>query len=516
MPDIQVDMFEVQLGAAIFLQFRTEDGGLVRILADAGIKAGGYPRDHILKKLLPLLGSERRIDLIIGTHYDEDHLNGLVPIIEQQDIEIGEAWMPPVANDSSPPALDAMLTEGDLLAHQFRSEGGAGHLAKYLRAKRADVEALRALESRSDGKEGLTLSRIRLNILGQTDREGPGDLSFFRQQLSRSEHEDACNHAIDQEVEDTPEVENAIANARRLPSLGAWYGPEIVGNHFHIARSLAEIVPDAATAQLRSLGNIRQSAAKDAINASALFDVIQALKARNIPIRTEIIRDGEPRRYAWDPKGRRFQARPSGGGHPILTLLGPSAGLVRKHWKRLPVEQAATVALSFLTEIKSITPSNQLSYIARLEQQGQGILVTGDAGCVDFKPSRGKYFPKLLDALLPLHIVQIAHHGGNNAHFYRVLEEAGYPAQTEPSLLLLSHATQDKFRPSPEFRAFILGTLKLGDDVQLLFTSRPRVDLSRDFQHAFHAVVGQSADVGDVQMVWDQGKWHVTQHAVSP
>ena len=36
---IQVDMFEVQLGAAVLLQFRN-DKGLVCVLADAGVRAG--------------------------------------------------------------------------------------------------------------------------------------------------------------------------------------------------------------------------------------------------------------------------------------------------------------------------------------------------------------------------------------------------------------------------------------------------------------------------------------------
>jgi len=34
---IQVDMFEVQLGAALLLQFRIDSGQVVRILADAGV-----------------------------------------------------------------------------------------------------------------------------------------------------------------------------------------------------------------------------------------------------------------------------------------------------------------------------------------------------------------------------------------------------------------------------------------------------------------------------------------------
>lgn len=151
-------------------------------------------------------------------------------------------------------------------------------------------------------------------------------------------------------------------------------------------------------------------------------------------------------------------------------------------------------------KLRGITPSNQLSYIGRFNFKGQGILVAGDAGCVDFKPPNGKYFQKLLDALLPLHIIQIAHHAGLNDHFYRVLWAANYAAQTDPSLLLLSHAFEDKTRPSPEFADFLLSMLKEGDDAKLLFTSRPTRDKVVDYLDAFHPVVGVEDKVGDIQV----------------
>ena len=50
----------------------------------------------------------------------------------------------------------------------------------------------------------------------------------------------------------------------------------------------------------------------------------------------------------------------------------------------------------------------------------------------------------MIDALKPLHVMQVAHHGGNNADFYRLLEAADYQGQTAPSFLLLSHALHDK------------------------------------------------------------------------
>jgi hypothetical protein len=70
----------------------------VRVLADAGVKASGYPVDHVHRKLQEVFESfgdpHRGIDLIIGTHYDEDHLRGLVPIIADETVDIGEAWLP--------------------------------------------------------------------------------------------------------------------------------------------------------------------------------------------------------------------------------------------------------------------------------------------------------------------------------------------------------------------------------------------------------------------------------------
>jgi hypothetical protein len=519
MPDIQVDMFEVQLGAAILLQLKT-DRGLVRILADAGIKASGYDRAQVHKRLLPILDAsgDRRIDLILGTHYDEDHLNGLVPIIEDESVAIGEAWMPPIANDSAPHALDATLSDADLLPHQFYGEGNEGILADYLSVKRSDCETLLVLEEARPQSDEQSLSTFRTASLNQ--HRSPEDHErFFRAQLEELVPEGECYHGSDQETEGHPDVDAAVRNIRRLnwSSAPEWFEPawpSSLDDQLKLARAVRVQRPEAGEAQRLSLSNIRKGAAKDAINAKALHAVMQALNRRSVPVRSEIIDDGTPRRYFWHDRDRRFISGNLKTDGPELKLLGPSRALVRKHWDRLPVEDAARVALSFLSEIKSITPSNQLSYIARIGFAEQGILISGDAGCVDFKSQDGKYYGQLLDAMLPLHVVQIAHHGGNNAHFYRVLNAAGFPEQTDPSLLLLSHATSDKTRPSPEFRDFVLSTLKQGDDIQLLFTSKPTAGKVVDYKDAVHPVVGASNDVGDVQIVYERQRWRVKTHAV--
>lgn len=537
MPQIQVDMFEVQLGAAVLLQFQV-DGRRVKVLADAGIKASGYERDHVLRKLLPILdeGGDRHIHLVIGTHYDEDHLAGLVSVIEHEDITIDEAWMPPVANDAEPHALDAPLSEGDLLAHQFYGNEGGARLARYVRTKRADVETLRVFEGDCELHNEQSLYGLRRNWLAWPSRERPvedgfenvisEDLQFLRRQIEQPEAPDEHDHAVGLDVEPAPEVEEAVAWARRGPLAPEPFWPGrpsalSLDHQLEIRKRVAELAPDAAAAQRLTFAEIRKSSAEDAINAAALHEVVSALRRKRVPIRTEIIPDGEPRRYAWRGDLRRFVPAARGGAEPTLTLLGPSRGLVRKHWNRLPVEQATRVALSFVIPIKSITPSNQLSYVMRFQHAGQGMLVSGDAGCVDFKVDRTRYHPRLLQALLPLHVVQVAHHGGANGHFYRVLDAAGFADQTDHAYLLLSHATDDRHRPSEEFRLFLLGALGRGEGVQLLFTSRPKPEKVRDFLEAIHPVVGHEGDRGDVRLVFSRGRfrkgsWEVASHAVAP
>jgi beta-lactamase superfamily II metal-dependent hydrolase len=515
MSKIQIDMFEVQLGAAILLQFMAEDG-VVRVLADAGIKASGYELERVRDRLLPILDASggRRIDLVIGTHYDKDHLNGLVSVINDKSITIGEAWMPPIANDTEPHALDAMLSDADLLPHQFYSESGEQHLISYLAAKRADCEMLLVLEGQRELRQDLRTWRpARLNRYRSRDNS----VEFFRNQLNQLIPEGDCHHGTDQEIEPDPEVDAVISKGRIdwSPETPWYYRSWLNLDHqLEIAKRIRKYRPELADAQARSLANIRKGAAKDAINATALHAVMQALRARKIPVRCEIIADGTPRRYAWRKRERRFVAGALPSDGPELKLLGPSRALVRKHWNRLPVEDASNVALLFLSEIKSITPSNQLSYIARIGFAGQGILISGDAGCVDFKSARGKYYPELLKAMPPLHVVQVAHHGGNNAHFYRVLTAAKFPEQSDRSLLLLSHATNDQSRPSPEFREFLLSTLKQDDHVQLLFTSRPARDKVADYLAAIHPVVGTPGAVGDVRIAFDGRRWRVRAHAV--
>jgi hypothetical protein len=133
-PAAQVDMFDVGLGAALLMQFRLSNGNVVRILADGRLNSA-IEKKRLPDALTDFSMSSKRIDLMVGTHYDRDHLDGLVPIVKEQCIEIGEAWLPPVADDSVPRAADDASKDADMLAIKFGGSGGDAACQEYLTAK---------------------------------------------------------------------------------------------------------------------------------------------------------------------------------------------------------------------------------------------------------------------------------------------------------------------------------------------------------------------------------------------
>jgi hypothetical protein len=522
MSHIQVDMFEVQLGGALLLQFRT-GSSTVRVLADAGVKASGYSPDHVHAKLPGAFASfgdpSRRIDLMLGTHYDEDHLVGLTPIAADPSIEIGEAWLPPVADDTAADAAGDP-SAADLLVTKLAGPEGSDRLADYLRAKHTICRQAASVERAADTvrPDRPRAPRPALDLGAPRGERTPGDwAAVFRThdrdaaitlggEASGATHADVDYAVGPAAPADSPAGSRSPgAHAQELPPLDEPRRWPLRWAH----------LPEAAGADARDLATIRRAAARDAINAIALAELVDALAARGVPIRCPIIADGHPSPFQWSPTSRRFQG-PDGASTvgPRLTLLGPSAGLVAKHWHRLPVGQYVGRARAERIPVRSITPSNQLSFVARLEWEGQGILVCGDAGFVDFPQGGAGYAPALLAGLLPAHVIQVAHHAGNNAHFYRALLEAGYARQPGPSLLLVSHATRDRYRPSPEFASFVEHLRPGPEGPRVLFTSKPSADRVRAVRPAVHPVVGTPHLVGDVRLTFDGAHWIVDRHSI--
>ena len=517
-------MFEVQLGAALLLQFRTPQRKVVRVLADAGVKASGYPPDHVHKKLRSAFDQfgdkNQRLDLIIGTHYDADHLDGLVPIIQDAEIEIGEVWLPPVANDAEHHAFDEPIAEHHLLARQLCNDLGRRVLSQYLRMKdRACIQLTVRGEPRNNeptSKESRLTEEITLeSTLDQAKQIFHQYRKEALQTLGMAEH----NHADDDSFEPRdPHKLLDLIDWHHRPYRW-WLGPNsLFGREDDKALDtiLESAVPNSLTDY--NLAWIRKSAADDAINAISLSRVVEALRNRKPPVSIvcQIVPNGRPRRFAWRNNSGRFEGSRRLAAHgPEIMLLGPSEGLVEKHRNRLPLGSYAALAHLAFMRIKSITPSNQLSYVARFTAEKQNILITGDAGCVDFKPDKSTaYYRELLATLRPLHVVQVAHHAGNNAHFYRVLSAAGYGRQSDHSYLLVSHATADAHRPSREFNLFLDEVRSDDERVRILFTSRPREDKVREFKSMIYPATDKPSNVGDVRLLFDKRRWRVTKHAI--
>lgn len=281
-----------------------------------------------------------------------------------------------------------------------------------------------------------------------------------------------------------------------------------------------------------ALEAIRASAAKEAINASNLAQVVDAIKRRkrrsgqSIRIRCEAIPQGAPRYFRWN--GAKFEEANSKASSELgFHLLGPSHELIAKLHERLPIGTYLLAYRAGGLMSGTVTPSNRLSYVTRFHLQDQNILIAGDAGFSDFAPSRSKvYYPDILRLLHPLHVVQVAHHGGLNHRFYEALTIGGMPLQNDWSFLLLSHATDDSTRPRAEFSRFVAQFRNDGrNDVSVVFTCRPKrekVESITDMIHGPVSTPSGSEDKGDVRLSFPnppdsaRGKtcWKVMQHPV--
>jgi len=507
---IKIDMFQVQLGAAILLQFESDDGDPIIILADAGVHGGNFPHNHVLKKLRHALGKTAadpiKINLLIGTHYDKDHLNRMKAIIDEPNISIDEAWMPPVADDTENPSSDQLFSDSDLLTLKFAGDFDRQEMFHaYRKRKREEIYTIREASSRLQIKARnfdamMSISRLddneQIDEIDELDRNSNlnwremNDDAFFEDEVRRCDvvlGTDLCDHS---EGEISPEFEVELEESlMREPvfDLNAERQIAIANHEFKsddqsaFPELLSRIVLDTNFGTKR-LAHLRRSAAKGAVNAKAKIVATKRGKANGFE----------------------------------MILLGPSEGLINKHWTKLPIERQISLALFTKIPIVSITPSNQLSYVLHIRSEGQGILISGDTGCNDFKPKgRGKpFYSKLLDALKPLNVIQVSHHGGANAYFYRVLENALGKSDLPEAFMLLSHETHSKSRPSNEFRLFIENVRGSDDGPTLLFTSEPKkVNVSGYADLIASATVTPSRE-GDVKLSYFKKAWKIEEHSI--
>ena len=378
---VDLEMFEVGLGSAIYLRLRGADGD-VRILADGGV-GRGYREDHVLTKLNAVFKREKvaepRIDLMIATHYDEDHLKGLVPIV-RKGIKIGDVWLPPVANEDCDVSAGAQPTRKDMLGEALTSVPG---LMLYLRKRGREItRALRLLTLLGDDGSNFDSDRLDGWHLEEeaeslSDEQLESLILPFRAAYSAAGGPAVgCEHAEDADLIDPVSNEDLLKN---LDVRGRWW----------TWRYFDRISPDAsddfakylrkhgyAGPAIQSLRHLVKTTSRKAINGAALHRLTAALaKAKIVPQYLTIDR-GIPKDFRWDAGRQQFEpASGPGVAKTQIALIGPSDWLVSKFRDRLPARTAAHMALTSKIPVKGITPSNDLSYVLTISHAGQTILI---------------------------------------------------------------------------------------------------------------------------------------------
>ena len=504
MSKIQIDMFDVQLGSALLIQITSNHEEVVRIVADAGIQSG--PRNTVSGKLpgaFSVFGKNSGaspwvIDLLIGTHYDKDHIYGLKSIVDDSRYVITEAWLPPIVNDTRFYADDISI-EDALLGLQLLSNERQKILKNYLEYhhKLCKWTSLWIQELQGRAHEE-TESR-------STHKTESYEKSEYSEQIEKFlEYQHHANKILGENFDDDMiEIPKDIQKyIRRMPMKGVWpWYSKAFKTLLHKTTSNRRHV-------LNYLALLQKGSAKKAINATYLDELLQALKKKNIPIKFHSIYQGLPETLYYD--GKHFTSLMKGG--PKITILGPSKELITRHMDKIPVLK------SLYYNIKHTTPSNELSYVLIVEDHEQRILITGDTGFRDFKPfaRKSKYYPSILRELKSLHVIQIAHHGGTNGFFYEALAHAGYTRnQSLTSYHLLSHEMKNKYRPSQEYLDFVKNMQGNNCKFEILFTSIPPTSQLTFLQsHKASCTLSQPINNGDARLVYDGKKWCIVQHAI--
>jgi hypothetical protein len=513
---VDLEMFEVGLGSAIYLRLRGKDGD-IRILADGGV-GHGYSEDHVLTKLEAVFKrekvEERRIDLMIATHYDEDHLKGLVPIV-RSGIAIGDVWLPPVASEDRDAPVGAQPSRKDMLGEALTSVRG---LTSYLRERGQEItRALRLLNLL--GVEGRKFDLGKLDVVSEdlSDEDLEELIAPFRTAYSDAGGPAAgCEHADDADLIDPVSYEDLLRNldmtaVRWRPLYLDLFDPDEL--HFWAERLTKYGDPKPA---IQSLNYLTKTAARKAINGAALHRLTAALVKAHVVPQYLTINRGVPEDFHWNATLQRFE--PASGPDVAKTqiaLLGPSDWLVAKFRDRLPAHSAAFVALLSNIPVKGITPSNDLSYVLTVSHASQTILICGDTGMWDFKVGRKGFEQKLIDRLTDVSVAQVAHHAGLNRYFYHSLREAWRGRSGVMPYLLVSHAEDDAHRPNAEFEIFV----RTGWDQtasNLLFTCRPLATHVKQFAKRLHKLENVPVPMGrcDVRMRYGPAGWAVLQHGI--
>lgn len=108
--DIKINMLNVRDGDAIIIELFKPKASLV-IVIDGGEK--GYYKSKVKPKLESILieHSKKAPDVVVCSHYDSDHIGGLIPLLEDYIDNINQVWV-----HSSADALESLYAQIESLS----------------------------------------------------------------------------------------------------------------------------------------------------------------------------------------------------------------------------------------------------------------------------------------------------------------------------------------------------------------------------------------------------------------
>ena len=86
----RIEMLPARQGDALWIEYGS-DAGLRRVLIDAGTP-GAW--EAVRARIARLPPAERRLELLVVSHIDNDHIGGVLPMLEDAELglELGDVW----------------------------------------------------------------------------------------------------------------------------------------------------------------------------------------------------------------------------------------------------------------------------------------------------------------------------------------------------------------------------------------------------------------------------------------
>ena len=125
--DIKTHILDVKDGDAIILELSKEDEDLIMVI-DGG--KSSYYQEKLKPKLNDILTTynKKAPDIVVCTHYDSDHIGGLIPLIEDYISDIKEVWI-----HKTPNLINSYIDKSNHLLEQKNKHLGDYEWSKFTR-----------------------------------------------------------------------------------------------------------------------------------------------------------------------------------------------------------------------------------------------------------------------------------------------------------------------------------------------------------------------------------------------